>query len=910
MSKDFTIQHLIGSESGLSSITLEDGEIALTKDTGKLYVGNSGNKLQITDMLFYSVSSSFPTTGQINKMYIDTTNKQIYIWSGTKYDSISGSSSSSEIDDNNLTSTTTVLSASKVSGLLNGKVAKPSIAITDENILVSDGLGNFKDSGKKISDLSSGSTASFNDSNLTSSTTGLTSSKINELLNKKINKPNTSITNEHILLSDGADGLKDSGVTIADLAVGSVTLPPVSSLPAENIPLNTTSFNKNLDNTITDVQKLADKLDDLSISASGQANDITLNTSTFNKNLDTTVTDVQKLAEKVDDLTLDETLASKILLNTTNFNKNLDGSVLNVQNLADKVDDLVLTVSGGSITVHIDTIYPTVNDDDTKGYKVGSLFLNQVAGKMYICTSNNTTMAVWKQIDVQIDDSNVSADKVWSSNKTNTELNKKIDKVTGTTNNVMALDGTGNGKDSGVSINALAKQADLTSHMNNTSNPHLTKLSNLNDTVVTTPTDKDIMQYDGTSSKWKNVKTNEFFGQPQFNANKIMGLSVDNSTLGDGKVLKYFSTGNKIVWSEDLTATTVTHKLNATVDPQVTDDASIGYSVGSTWINNTNKTAYMCVSNAIGSAIWKKITLDFTSYDTHIANKNNPHSVTATQVGNTTAQWNANKIQDVNVVVANKADKRALMYNATNNDIEFMDVNAQFPNWIQNHSYKSGDYVIYEHNLYRVKADYVSGLSFDYSKQETLTGMIVVPTENDLPSVANGYVNCMYIVSKDSTRNFSASMYIYKDGGYELMNGGTGSGGGTSSSMGQITKLNLSLGDNGSAISSSNPSTIPINIAYSADFALGSINVLKFIAGSTGVSQVLASFDASESVNYEANDYVEFVNGLLEPRTVYTNDMIDDSVLLDGSGNAVGRVWESVEIDSSLFKSIQSIEII
>ena len=52
--------------------------------------------------------------------------------------------------------------------------------------------------------------------------------------------------------------------------------------------------------------------------------------------------------------------------------------------------------------------------------------------------------------------------------------------------------------------------------------------------------------------------------------------------------------------------------------------------------------------------------------DTHIANVSNPHTVTAAQVGNGTAQWNANKIQDVTVDDTDIAEGKVLQFQSPN----------------------------------------------------------------------------------------------------------------------------------------------------------------------------------------------------------------------------------------------------
>lgn len=48
--------------------------------------------------------------------------------------------------------------------------------------------------------------------------------------------------------------------------------------------------------------------------------------------------------------------------------------------------------------------------------------------------------------------------------------------------------------------------------------------------------------------------------------------------------------------------------------------------------------------------------------DAHISSTSNPHEVTAAQVGNDTAQWNADKIQDVDVTAVSPSDGDILVY--------------------------------------------------------------------------------------------------------------------------------------------------------------------------------------------------------------------------------------------------------
>jgi len=56
--------------------------------------------------------------------------------------------------------------------------------------------------------------------------------------------------------------------------------------------------------------------------------------------------------------------------------------------------------------------------------------------------------------------------------------------------------------------------------------------------------------------------------------------------------------------------------------------------------------------------------------DAHIASTANPHTVTASQVGKDTAQWNADRLQGTPIASAAPADGQVLRYNETNSQYE------------------------------------------------------------------------------------------------------------------------------------------------------------------------------------------------------------------------------------------------
>ncbi len=72
----------------------------------------------------------------------------------------------------------------------------------------------------------------------------------------------------------------------------------------------------------------------------------------------------------------------------------------------------------------------------------------------------------------------------------------------------------------------------------------------------------------------------------------------------------------------------------------------------------------------IGTNTHAQIDTAITNAANHIASTSNPHSVTAAQVGNTTAQWNADQIQGVDVLSTAPTDLQVLQYIAANSRYE------------------------------------------------------------------------------------------------------------------------------------------------------------------------------------------------------------------------------------------------
>ena len=140
-------------------------------------------------------------------------------------------------------------------------------------------------------------------------------------------------------------------------------------------------------------------------------------------------------------------------------------------------------------------------------------------------------------------------------------------------------------------------------------------------------------------------------------ADTIQGLTPAELSGGSGSSLPSLSTGEIIAGQAD------TIGIAKTVGGVVTMDVNGNFSyvpnsISHEQITNIGTNTHIQIDNHIGDATihFTKGSIDHTSIqnigtnthaqiDTHISNTSNPHSVTASQVGNTVSQWNANSIE-------------------------------------------------------------------------------------------------------------------------------------------------------------------------------------------------------------------------------------------------------------------------
>lgn len=102
--------------------------------------------------------------------------------------------------------------------------------------------------------------------------------------------------------------------------------------------------------------------------------------------------------------------------------------------------------------------------------------------------------------------------------------------------------------------------------------------------------------------------------------NKVAGSAVQLNNIGgiennDGLKIKE-ATGSGLTIDSNGIRITISNNLNAIIPPTKDNDINdilspngIGYSIGSIWIDVTNKNQYICIDNNDGAAIWRLVTL-------------------------------------------------------------------------------------------------------------------------------------------------------------------------------------------------------------------------------------------------------------------------------------------------------------
>jgi hypothetical protein len=159
-----------------------------------------------------------------------------------------------------------------------------------------------------------------------------------------------------------------------------------------------------------------------------------------------------------------------------------------------------------------------------------------------------------------------------------------------------------------------------------------------------------------------------------YNASQLQGQDVAATAPSDGEALVWSDGSGAYVPSGILTLTLFTDHTDDDENPHAVTAAQVGSGTAQ-W--NASQLQGIDItedapadgqaavySSAAGEVVWGNV-LTQALLEEHAEDTNNPHDVTAAQVGNTTAQWNANQLQGRAISATPPTTGQALIYTGT-----------------------------------------------------------------------------------------------------------------------------------------------------------------------------------------------------------------------------------------------------
>jgi len=209
--------------------------------------------------------------------------------------------------------------------------------------------------------------------------------------------------------------------------------------------------------------------------------------------------------------------------------------------------------------IYVTTTFPDSTYDSTAGYAAGSLWYSSKHERLYMCVSPKAGNASWTHLDVS---AKLRSTFVSPTTSDNTTLKyKKGDLWHNVLTNALYIC---TNADTGIWTKIVETDKNKTSTV---------------DPTVTDDTSFGI----SVGSRWVNTTTNHIF-------------FCTDSTVGAA------------VWVDVTSGSAIKNNFAATAAPSGSNDGSAaqGYSIGSVWIDVTNDKVYTCVDATTGAAIWKE----------------------------------------------------------------------------------------------------------------------------------------------------------------------------------------------------------------------------------------------------------------------------------------------------------------
>jgi len=274
-----------------------------------------------------------------------------------------------------------------------------------------------------------------------------------------------------------------------------------------------------------------------------------------------------------------------------------------LQSIATKVGDdsnlpagCILSKIGGIVKLDATTA-PTVNDDDSGGYGIGSRWVDVTADKEYVCLDATTGAAVWTETT--------------GSGGASTYVG-----LTDTPGSITALSPQEGNSGGTALVNGPIFKRDAT--VAPTVNDDSTAGYAVGSRWIDVTADKEYVCLDATATAAVWTETTQSGG----GASTYVTLTDTPGSLTALTPQEVNSGGTALVNGPKF-------KRDATVAPTVNDDNTAGYAVGSRWIDVTADKEYVCLDSSTGAAVWTETTGAGGGATTFVALTDTPSSITA-----------------------------------------------------------------------------------------------------------------------------------------------------------------------------------------------------------------------------------------------------------------------------------------
>lgn len=249
---------------------------------------------------------------------------------------------------------------------------------------------------------------------------------------------------------------------------------------------------------------------------------------------------------------------------------------------------------------------PTVNDDYSKGYRANDIWINHILKRMFVCTVNTVGAAEWNKIqgEIHVDTVNPTVDDdqsagyaisdMWINRITN-DLFVCLDDTVGA---AVWHDLTNNRKNIFISTIDPTVNDDI-------SLGYLTRDLWINKTLK-----KTFVCEDNTDGAAVWTRTSYMYHihvtLPTVTDDGTQGYLVNDIWIDRLLNMMFVCTSNA-------TGAAVWDKLNnsviqKTTDPTTHDDIADGYFADDIWCNTTNKRFFICTNNTLNNAVWTRIS--------------------------------------------------------------------------------------------------------------------------------------------------------------------------------------------------------------------------------------------------------------------------------------------------------------